>query len=264
MPGNISENRDAVKRTTILIVCCALFVALVWHGLWTSWRPLTLLTIASVFSAAVFYELASWEAPRKWTAISLTAIWATIAIAFFILNALAPPNPHWTGPLIAANEPTPQTACGPKRNSFLILFGPQTVMAQGDGPFTAIQVGTCPALSLQRTASGLTVDAFGYDSDGNVVYRIVRNSFSMVLRGFLKAARPDKSTLRIADELDRESLMVRYLNRDTALVRGTFRCGDAPPVTIGDTRIVIGKTWITQKSCHTLAAGPLRYAATPN
>lgn len=262
--ANRFADRDALLRLAKITIVCFLFLALVWQGLWSSWRPLTLSTIASVFSAAAFYELASREVARKWTIISLTAIWTAAAITFLALTILAPPNLHWTGPLIAAGEPAPQTACGPGDNSFLMVFGPQAVTARGDGPFMPIQVGTCPALTFERTAKGLTIDAFGYDSDGNVVYRIARNHFEMILRGFLRAQRPDKSTLRIADEQNRESLMVRYLNRDTVIVRGTFRCGDAPPVTIGDTRIVIGKTRITQKACHALSAGPLRYAATPN
>ncbi len=237
MPQNLSDDRDALMRLAAIVVCCLLFVALVWQGLWSSWRPLTLLTIASLFSAAVFYELASREASLAWTATSLAAIWTSAAISYLVLNAFDPPNPHWTGPLIAANEPMPLTACGGAKNSFLMEFGPQTIMAQGNGPFTPIQVGTCPALTLKRTAAGLMIDAFGYDSDGNVVYRIARNNFEMVLRGFLKAERPDKSTLRIVDELGNESLSVRYLNHDAVAVRGTFRCGDAPPLTIGDTII---------------------------
>lgn len=262
--ANPPADRDDFLRLAKIAIACFLFVALVWQGLWSSWRPLTLLTIATVFSAVAFYELVSREAPRKWTIISLTAIWTSAAIVFLALNNLAPPNPHWTGALIAAGEPMPQTACAPAADSFLMLFGPQAVTAHGNGPFTPIQVGTCPALTFERTAKGLTINAFGYDSDGNVVYRIARNHFEMILRGFLRAQRPDKSTLRVADEQNRESLMVRYLNRDTVIVRGTFRCGDTPPVTIGDTRIVIGKTRITQKVCHALSAGPLRYAATPN
>ena len=251
-PADPPDDRDALMRMAGIIACCLLFVALVWQGLWSSWRPLTLLTTASVFSAAAFYELASREARQAWTAISLAAIWAAAAIFYLVLNDLDPPNPHWTGPLIAAGEPVPRTACGGAKNSFLMVFGPQAVIAHGDGPFTPIQVGTCPALTLEQTASGLMIDAFGYDSDGNVVYRIARNNFEMVLRGFLKAERPDKSTLRIVDEEGHESLAVRYLSRDAVTVRGTFRCGDAPPATIGDTGIVIGKARITRKSCRIL------------
>ncbi len=257
-----SDNRDALMRLATILVCCLLFVALIYQGLWSSWRPLTVLTIASVFSAAVLYELASREAPRRWAAISLATIWAGAALTYLVVNTVNPPNPHWTGALIAANEPTPQTACD--QNSFRMLIGPQAVIAHGDGPFTPIQVGTCPALTLVRTNSGLMIDAFGYDSDGNVVYRITRNRFEMVLRGFLKAERPDKSTLRIVDEQGHESLSVRYLNHNAVAVRGTFRCGDTAPVIIGDAKITIGRMRITQKSCHTLDAGPLLYAATSN
>jgi hypothetical protein len=256
------DNRDDLMRLATILVCCLLFVALVYQGLWSSWRPLTVLTVASVFSAAALYELASREAPRRWAAIDLIAIWAGAALTYLVFNIVNPPNPHWTGALIAANEPTPPTTCD--QNSFLMMFGPQAVIAHGDGPFTPIQVGTCPALTLERTTSGLMINAFGYDSDGNVVYRITRNRFEMVLRGFLKAERPDKSTLRIVDEQEHESLSVRYLNQNAVAVRGTFRCGDTTPVIIGDAKIAIGKTRITQKSCHTLDAGPLHYAATSN
>jgi hypothetical protein len=34
-----------------------------------------------------------------------------------------------------------------------------------------------PALSITRTASGLMVNAFGFDSDDNVIYRIKNNEF---------------------------------------------------------------------------------------
>jgi hypothetical protein len=267
MPGHAKHptDRDAILRLGKIAGCCLLFLALVWHGLWSSWRPLTILTIASVFSAALLYELASCDARKEWSAAILAAIWIAAGISYLVLYRLDPPNPHWTGPLIAADDPMPQTTCGAlPPDALLLTFGPDTVIAQGNGPFTPIQVGTCPALTVTRTHGGLIVDAFGYDSDGNAVYRITHNRFEMILRGFLKAERPDKSTLRIVDNENRESLRVRYLNRNAVTVRGTFRCGETPPVTVGDARIAIGKTRITRKSCHTFGAGPLRYAATSN
>ena len=263
-PAKHPADRDAILRPAKIIVCGILFVALFWQGLWSPWRPLTLLTIASVFSGALYYELASRDARKPWTIIGLATIWIATAAAWLILNRIAPPNPHWAGALIAADDPTPPAPCDASQpDALLMLFGPDAIIARGEGPFTPVQIGTCPALTLKRTPDGLTIDAFGYDSDSNVVYRIADNRLEMLVRGFLKPERPDKSTLRIVDDIKRETLQVRYLNRNTVTIRGTFRCGDIPPVRIGDTQTVIGKTRLTRKSCHALKAGALNYATLP-
>lgn len=264
-PAKASADCDAIWRPLKITLCGILFVALVWHGLWISWRLITLLVIASAFSGALFYELASRDAPRSWTVIGLAAIWVSAGTSWLILNRVAPLNPYWSGPLVAAGDPTPRTSRGaPPPDGLVMLFGPDTVIAHGAGPFTPVRVGTCPALTLKRTPAGLMVDAFGYDSDGNVVYRIADNRFEMIIRGFLKIERPDKSSLRIVDDIQRETLRVRYVNRNTVAVRGTFRCGDAPPVTIGDTQIVIGDMRIRRKSCLALDTGTLSYPAISN
>lgn len=256
-----SNDRDAILRPLKIIVCSILFVALVWHGLWIYWRALTLLIIASAFSGALFYELASRDAPGQWTAIGLAAIWTLAGMSWLFLDRAYPLNPHWSGALVAADDPTPQTPCGaPPPDGLLMLFGPDAVLARGNGPFTPVRIGTCPALTIKRTSNGLMIDAFGYDSDGNVVYRIADNRFEILIRGFLKIERPDKSSLRIVDDIQRETLLVRYMNHNTVSVRGTFRCGDAPAATISDARITFGKNRITRKSCRTIDAGPLRYA----
>lgn len=263
-----STDRDAVLRPARIVICGILFVALFWQGLWSSWRLLTLLTHASVFSGALYYELASRDARKQWTVIGMAAIWIATGFSWLLLNRIAPPNPHWSGALIAANDPMPRTPCGaPPPDGILILFGPDAVIARGNGPFTPVRIGTCPALTLTRTPDGLTIDAFGYDSDGNVVYRVAKNRLEMIIRGFLKTERPDKNTLRIMDDVQRETLQVRYLNRTSVAVRGTFRCGDTPPVKIADSRIVIGNSRITRPSCHALDAAhptPLDYATVPD
>ena len=260
-----SVDRDAILRPLKIIVCGVLFVALVWHGLWIAWRVLTLLTIASAFSGALFYELASRDAPRQWTVIGLAIVWGLTGIFWMILDRAYPLKPHWSGALVAADDPMPRTQCGaPLPDGLLMLFGTDAVLARGNGPFTPVRIGTCPALTIKRTPEGLMIDAFGYDSDGNVVYRIADNRFEILIRGFLKIERPDKSSLRIVDDIQRETLLVRYMNRNTVSVRGTFRCGDVPAVTIGDARIAFGKTRIIRPSCHMRDAAhptPIHYTA---
>ena len=262
--------REAWVRLAKIVACCVLLLALVYRGLWSAWRPLTLLTLGAVFSAAAFYELASREMRRRGAAMTLILIWVGVGISYWLLNHIAPPQPRWTGPLIAANQPTPPNACDGQlphaKNALLMIFGHDAVIGRGGGPFTPIQIGTCPALTFRREAGGLTIDAFGYDSDGNVIYRVERNIFAMILGGWLKAARPDKSTLAIVDG-GQETLAILYLNANTVKVRGTFRCGDTPPVRIGDSGIAMGKTPVTRQICGRLDAGQgaaIRYAAVSN
>jgi hypothetical protein len=105
-------DRDVILRPVKIIICGILFVALVWHGLWIAWRVITLLVIASAFSGALFYELASRDAPHRWTVIGLAAIWILTGLSWLFLDRVYPLNPHWSGALIAGSDATPQTPCG--------------------------------------------------------------------------------------------------------------------------------------------------------
>jgi hypothetical protein len=145
------------------------------------------------------------------------------------------------------------TACGSDkphaRNDLLMAFGGDGVIGQGNGPFVPVRIGTCPALSVTRTPAGLMVNAFGFDSDDNVIYRIKDNKFEQVIGGFLQGHRPDRSTLVVSDDRGIEALSIRYLNANTIQVRGTFRCGNTKPVRIADDTVAIGGIAAKKKQC---------------
>ncbi|RYI03213.1 MAG: hypothetical protein EON48_16075 [Acetobacteraceae bacterium] len=151
----------------------------------------------------------------------------------------------------------PDTECRSRKiagDELVMVFGKDGVIGKGNGPFTPVRIGTCPVLSFTRGPEGLMVNGFGYDSDGNVVWRIEKNEFSLVLRGFLKGTRPDASTISIVDEKGRENLFIRYQNANAVQVRGTFRCSDMRPVTFGFNSVrVAGEPRASQ--CATVAPG---------
>src|SRR5262249_46481035 len=156
-----------------------------------------------------------------------------------------PVKPQWEGPLVANQLPTPANSCSGKEGAgrhLLMIFGRDGVIGKGDGPFTPVRIGTCPALSLRRVKGGLVVDGFGYDAANNAVDGIRQDIFEMVLRGFLVADRSDKSILKSVDEHSRAWLTVSYLNTDTVKITGTFGCGDTKSVAIGEDAVRIGGT----------------------
>ncbi len=208
-------------------------------------RVLTFSILTGAVFIAVIYELNKKETGRLSLIRSFALIWLAGTATLYLANRFSPREEEITGALVAGTASTPSTACGSghpaiSRNGLLMVFGRAGVIGQGDGPFVPVRIGTCPALSITRTPSGLMVNAFGFDSDDNVVYRIKDNKFEQVIGGFLKGHRPDRSTLLVSDNRGAEALAIRYLNRNAVQVWGTFRCGNTRPVRITDDLIAIG------------------------
>jgi hypothetical protein len=218
-------------------------------------RILTLCMLTGALLIAIAYELTRKGAGERLIPLS-ALVWAICAATLYAADRFAPPERTPDGALVADNRTAPLTGCDSRaalpKDHLLMIFGGDGVIGRGNGPFTPVRVGTCPALSFTRTASGLTVDGFGFDSDGNVVYRIQKNRFEQILGGFLKGHRPDRSTLRISDDRDIEALRIRYLNKNTVQVWGTFRCGDTRPVRVADGLVSIGSVPTRKKQCATL------------
>lgn len=268
--GKIHADRDDLIRLVKVAGAFLIFLLLVRKGFAPPTRLITFMALGAALGLGVLYQFSGTGVPEVWTGTTLLAAWLLLALVYAVARHVDPPMVQARGPLLAARERTPPNGCdGDARLAgphLLMLFGSDGVIGRGDGPFTPLQIGTCPVLRFARTGNGLTVNSFGYDSDGNVIYRIRRNDFQMILRGFLRADRSAKSTLRIVDDAGREKLAIRYLNRDTVKVTGALQCGDTAPVTIGETGVTVGKVRLPGHSCHTIDTGTpygLRYASQP-
>ena len=141
----------------------------------------------------------------------------------------------------------------------LAVIGPlaDAAIGYGQGPFTPAQIGSCSALRINRTSTGLLIDAFSYDSGNNLIFRIERNVFEGLdlFAGFLKEERPDRSTLLITDERYQVVFGVRYLHRNIVRVWGTFKCGDTRPVEITEDAVVIDRIPLDRQQCISVKAG---------
>jgi hypothetical protein len=112
-------------------------------------------------------------------------------------------------------------------------------------------VGRCSTVTLARDARGLWVDAFSYDSFGNIEWRIYRNRFTLMSGAFVTADgfhfgnfttldRTDKSALRLVDDFGREIFAVRYLNRNAIQISSKVECGGLDLIPVRDNSMRMG------------------------
>ncbi|HEY4276217.1 MAG TPA: hypothetical protein VGM68_12070 [Rhizomicrobium sp.] len=244
----------ASGRIMVGAVAWIAFAVTAWFFMSATTRILTLSLLTGGAAIALVYELGWKHERRRWVAFSLICAWAIGTITLFIAERFGPQVVKIEGPLVAGAAPMPRTACDgdaalKSPDALLMVFGSDGVIGEGPGPFMPVRIGTCPAMRIAKTASGLTINGFGFDSDDNVVYRIRDNRFEQVIGGFLKGARPDKSTLAIVDERGREVAAIRYLNRHAVRISGTFRCGNTKPVLIAQDAVRVGGVPAKPNAC---------------
>jgi hypothetical protein len=95
----------------------------------------------------------------------------------------------------------PLTACQNQvgMRDLNIILGANQLVAKGAGPFNILDVHDCPVLKLQRVGSGLAVDAYFYDWDNDIAFRIKNNVYEPETPLELTSRRPDQHTLVILD-----------------------------------------------------------------
>jgi len=241
IPGTIASAAPGGIGTALRVVACALLVWLFLSGSsMLSLRWPGVLAMAIVASLLAAYELTRREAPPGWVLGSTLLIPACIVGGYLAWRAAQPPAP--TGPLLAADEPSPPPGCDevPETGDLLMAFGTDRVIGKGPGPFAPLLVDDCVVLNLSRKGAGLMVQAFGYDWNNDIAFRVMNNIYEPALLVQLRAFRPDRSTFVLLDRFDKEVLYVRYLNPGAVRIRGRFLCGTAPQAVIQDDVIQVG------------------------
>jgi hypothetical protein len=214
-------------------------------------RLLSFALVTGALLVAGLYEMNKKDRAWKQSVLLLTATWLVCGVTLYAAIWIAPKK-EFTGPLLAGHSAAPPTACAGRKlasGDLLMIVGRNGVIGHGSGPFMPFRVGSCPALTVTRTTSGLMVNGFGYDSDNNVVYRIRDNVFDQIVGGFLSAHRPDPSRLIIGDDHGARTVDIRYLNENAVEIEGTFRCGDSLPITVLAGGVYITRAKIAQNRC---------------
>jgi hypothetical protein len=253
-------NRAGVYRVASLLLICAGFTLLVRHGFSPHYRALTVIGMTATFSLVLAYELVVRDISETILGISLLILWAAMTGLYLEVQRSSPPKKIWSGPILAGDLRTPSTGCDGKASIlsgdyFLMIFGTDAVVGQGDGPFKPIRIGTCPALTFTRQGNQLRVDGAGYDESDDYVYEIKDNVFQEVIGGSLVPVRDQKDRLDIVDaDSGKQSLRIQFLNPHAVRVTGLLHCGAVAPITITDVNVRIGKTVTRGHLCQQLQA----------
>src|SRR5690349_13884061 len=140
-----------------------------------SFGIVAVLGLINAFALLLAYELAIRDLPTGWVA---GGIFALIVVSLTTYGAWPP-----TGPLLPADEPTPQASCvekiGPK--DLVMAFGANRAVGRGPGPYSPLKVADCGVMTLHRVGQGLMVRAFFYDFNGDVAFSVVDNVYEPTL-----------------------------------------------------------------------------------
>lgn len=222
-----------------------MFTCLLIWGFFSGSSPLSfgivaVLGLINALALLLAYELSIRDLPAGWVAIGVFAVIGVSLGGYGGWLATRPPKP--TGPLLPAQEATPDARCvekiGPK--DLVMAFGLNRAVGTGSGPYSPLTVADCAIMTLHRVGRGLMVRAFFYDFNGDVAFSVVDNVYEPTLPLQLRQFRPDPYTIVILDRFDQEVLYLRYLNFNAVRIRGRFLCGTAPQAVVRDAMTLLG------------------------
>jgi hypothetical protein len=195
---------------------------------------------------AFLVKLLSWRRAECVLPAALSAICIVMIAMYITTRAPAPSGVVVAGKLFPANGPTPPNSCDRRspdeipKDAALLIAGPSASFMSFAGKVTALQLGNCPMVRVQRAGDGLLIDANVFDASGKLVGYIGDNYYQAVDGNKSYAdRRGDLSTLAIVGDSGKELFYIRYINLTTIRIRGTFACqqSQAKEITITDSSI---------------------------
>ena len=184
-------------------------------------------------------------------------------VVYAIVGGVRVPEVEITGLLEPGNDPTPPNGCDPRPNlppemrlppdALKVLIGDNGIAHSGMGRFTALRIGQCDVLGMERTSAGIGVYADLFDADGRHIAAVTNNALHVLTGETISMSRRgDLSTLVVTKagwpwwiswllgNGDAELLYVHYLNPTTVQARGIFGCSMHKLITVTDGQPVPG------------------------
>lgn len=231
----------SIKKRAGEAIALAVSLMVDFIGVWPSHRLLALVLPVIGVVVLMFVDGGISNKVMLWVTAIATAACTTAYVAFPTPKV---PDVLTTSPLRPGGAATPPNGCDlthPRSkvpaDEFRIILGTNAIPA-GDGKCTALGVGTCKALTLDRTPRGVTVDAELYDATGKLVVSVHDNMVDAITNERIHVSNGGSlDTLTVTNERNEELLYVRYLNPSAIVVRGVFRCEGHDPVAVTDEQI---------------------------
>jgi hypothetical protein len=193
---------------------------------------------------------------------SIAVVTVLVPVLYAAIGPILAPETEVIGLLQPGNSPTPPNGCDhapPEAklaaDTLKVLIGDNAIAKIGPGRFTALQIGECKVLGMDRTPNGVGIFADLYGRDGKLIAKIAENSIHVLTGERVHMSRGgDLSTLIITtpdDDLptllrwllgseDIELLRVKFLNATTIQATGLFGCPGHLPVLVTDQQPVPG------------------------
>lgn len=191
--------------------------------------------------------------------------YATLGVSIFGLIGLALFWPGWLSPsktsptdrlqqipftddevhgwLKPANHPTPRNGCDTtaQPDDIKILIGDNGIVRTGYGKIIALEIGSCEALSIERSPQGVFVNAEFNDGSGASPVRIKNNEI-FAQNGQTYSARQtrDFSSIKVVNKPGDLILDAEFLNPTTLKVNGSFGCTGGKSIAVKDDQPVPG------------------------
>lgn len=214
-----------------------------FYSIWPRSHLIALLFLAAIISVGIWVE-----APKlRWKFTGAAIAFSVCGASYLFVGPVIIPEVEIMGSLYPGNGPTPPNGCDnapipPSPEGLLkVLIGNNAIGETGLGKFVALQVGTCPVLSLTRTADAIGLDAQLYDADGNLIATVTNDALSVLTgQNVTMSRKGDLSTLVVSDGSGKELLYVRFVNPTTVVARGVFGCPGHALVRVTDQQPVPG------------------------
>ncbi len=148
------------------------------------------------------------------------------------------------GELRPANDPTPANACDKVPRSIdtvLVLLGNDVIGFSRYGKYQVLQIGDCEAVSLERTASGIFLNAQLQDIDDNKVVTITENKIEALMGINYKTSQStDRASLTVSNKNGMELFYARFLNPHAIKIRGILGCNPGQKIMLQDGQPIVG------------------------
>jgi hypothetical protein len=143
------------------------------------------------------------------------------------------------GILYPAELPRPKNPCSIPEGDFAIFAGGGAMSSSGP-PTSLLTIGGQEIISAEQDENGRLIlrTLRVFDEQGNIIARIDKNGFW--LHPLSRRLRPDWSTIVIYDGRDNEALNIRFINKNTILIKGIFKTLGRVPMIITENSIRVG------------------------
>ncbi len=189
--GSSNDARDQKLYHYVYVVGFSILAGVIvdYLFLWPDNHLSALLVATAGLSLVAIYEFRN---SQKGLNISIPVmLFAGALVVNFIVGPIVQPDVEIIGTLQPGNEPTPPNPCDKSAKTpdqLKILMGGFAV-SNDKAKITALKVGNCDVLGMDRTPEGISVNADLYDASGKLIATMANKQISVMTNDRVKATR---------------------------------------------------------------------------